>query len=391
MGEFEIAAAVVYYLFIILGSITPGYLAVRYTYPDVRAFSPEEKLGASVLLGAFIAILAILADVLYSGFDSVFSTRGIWPLFWLATSSIAFAVMYIGLRKPDSAEVAVPATKRLALLQKELESLEQAPPADPELKKRLEALRQKGVITSEAVAQANASAPAGAESVPPLVPTVPQNVREAKRVLAKARELEVEAILNDLRLDHPASVTALDSGRHRRLYLAARQNPSSEEEKEIVDDVYLSFKDAAEANKKKDESKGKKTPDLLKDEVQAKTSPASAAEKTAAPASASPAMPAASVSMADLFGEPKRTKPSASPKSVFEQLDKQVTAVPIEQPPVCPTCKRKTSRIVFCPYCSAGMCANCSPKVTPAPDGFIYACPKCQEDIPVKKKQSPPL
>jgi len=386
MGELDVGAAVLYYLFIILGSISPGYLAVRYTYPDVRTFSQEEKLGASVLLGAFIATLAILADVLFSGFDAVFLTRGYWPAFWVLTSGLAFAVMFVGLRKPSGVEVAVPTTKRLALLQKELESLEAKPLADPELSAKLEALRKKGVITKDAVA---AAAPAPSASEAPSVPSVPQNVREAKRVLEKARELEVETILTDLQLDYPAAVSGLEAGRHRRLYLAARRPPSAEEEKQIVEDVYLSFHEAAEANKKKDESKGVKMPDLLKDDLAAKAAPSSA--KPAATAKPSAPSAAGSVSMADLFGEPKKTAAAASPKSVFAQLDKEVTSVPVATPPVCPTCKQKNSRIVFCPYCGAGMCANCSPKVTPGPDGFTYTCPKCLEEIPVKKKQTPPL
>ena len=94
--------------------------------------------------------------------------------------------------------------------------------------------------------------------------------------------------------------------------------------------------------------------------------------------------------MADLFGEsPSKASLSTSPKSVFAQMDKEVTSVPVATPPICPTCHQKNSRIVFCPYCGTGMCANCSPKVTPGPDGFTYTCPKCQEDIPVKKKQAP--
>ncbi len=377
MGELDTAAAVLYYLFIILGSITPGYLAVRYTYPDVRTFSQEEKLGASVLLGAFIAILAVLADIVYSGFDAAFLTRGIWPVFWLSASGVAFAVMFIGLRKPQGVEVAVPTTKRLALLQKELESLDQKPPADPELAAKLDALRRKGVIPKEA----ETAKPAASESpaiVPPVVQTLPQNVREAKRVLEKARELEVETILTDLQLDYPAAVSGPEVGRHRRLYLAARQPPSKEEEKQIVEDVYLSFHEAAEANKKKDESKGSKTPDLLKDESAAKA--ASASGKAAASSKSAAAAAPGAVSMADLFGEPKSKAVQAAPKSVFAQLDKEVTSVPVATPPVCPTCKQKNSRIVFC-----------SPKVTPGPDGFTYTCPKCMEEIPVKKKQVPPL
>ncbi len=55
----------------------------------------------------------------------------------------------------------------------------------------------------------------------------------------------------------------------------------------------------------------------------------------------------------------------------------------------CPTCHAKSSKIIFCPYCSTGMCTNCSPSIKPiAPGQFIYVCPKCGEEVSVKKKAS---
>ena len=52
----------------------------------------------------------------------------------------------------------------------------------------------------------------------------------------------------------------------------------------------------------------------------------------------------------------------------------------------CPNCHQNNSRIVFCPYCGSGMCANCSPSVRMEPDGFAYICPKCGEEVHIKKK-----
>ena len=52
----------------------------------------------------------------------------------------------------------------------------------------------------------------------------------------------------------------------------------------------------------------------------------------------------------------------------------------------CPYCKAKNAKIIFCPYCGSGMCANCSPKIVPAADQFTYTCPKCGEEVEVKKR-----
>ena len=52
----------------------------------------------------------------------------------------------------------------------------------------------------------------------------------------------------------------------------------------------------------------------------------------------------------------------------------------------CPTCHSKSSKIIFCPYCGSGMCANCSPKIKPFSDQVVYTCPKCAEEVTVKKR-----
>jgi len=56
----------------------------------------------------------------------------------------------------------------------------------------------------------------------------------------------------------------------------------------------------------------------------------------------------------------------------------------------CPTCHQKNSRIVFCPYCGSGMCTNCSPNVQVDMAGFVYSCPKCGEEVHIKKKAATP-
>ncbi|MFH1442542.1 MAG: zinc ribbon domain-containing protein [Candidatus Micrarchaeota archaeon] len=53
----------------------------------------------------------------------------------------------------------------------------------------------------------------------------------------------------------------------------------------------------------------------------------------------------------------------------------------------CPTCHSKNTKIIFCPYCGTGMCANCSPNIKIQEGAFVYMCPKCKEDVDVRKKQ----
>jgi len=54
----------------------------------------------------------------------------------------------------------------------------------------------------------------------------------------------------------------------------------------------------------------------------------------------------------------------------------------------CPSCGARNTRVVFCPYCGTGFCANCTPSLLPGADAFTYTCPKCSESVSVKKKSA---
>ena len=100
-----------------------------------------------------------------------------------------------------------------------------------------------------------------------------------------------------------------------------------------------------------------------------------------------------------LFGGPAPAA-QAEGNPLFAQLGdintgtapKQVEQPAVQQKPKeavaseCPTCHSKNIKIVFCPYCGAGMCFNCSPLVKPEPEAMIYTCPKCGEEVTVRKK-----
>jgi len=116
----------------------------------------------------------------------------------------------------------------------------------------------------------------------------------------------------------------------------------------------------------------------------------------------------------ELFGTGKPVAASAPEGGVFDQLSR-ISAVegPAGRPQAresglksssdmefvhigneagmgCPTCHQKNSRIVFCPYCGSGMCTNCSPNVRVDAFGFAYSCPKCGEEVHIRKKAAVP-
>ncbi|MFH0714085.1 MAG: hypothetical protein V1722_00390 [Candidatus Micrarchaeota archaeon] len=111
-------------------------------------------------------------------------------------------------------------------------------------------------------------------------------------------------------------------------------------------------------------------------------------------ANTSAAMSSASVSSSesssggnDIFARLSQATESpvrAAPES--QRSDVSFVQMQADKTTGCPTCHSKTGRIIFCPYCGTGMCANCSPSIKPLENSFVYTCPKCSEDVNVKKK-----
>ncbi|MFH1751208.1 MAG: hypothetical protein ABH863_06010 [Candidatus Micrarchaeota archaeon] len=81
--------------------------------------------------------------------------------------------------------------------------------------------------------------------------------------------------------------------------------------------------------------------------------------------------------------QPGGTKPTeqTGPKSSISFVK-----IEAEKGMGCPTCHSKNTKIIFCPYCGSGMCANCSPSIKIKEGGFVYTCPKCKEDVDIRKK-----
>ncbi|MBI5036599.1 hypothetical protein HZC09_04620 [Candidatus Micrarchaeota archaeon] len=370
MSELELASSILYYLYVALGSITAGYLIIRFTYPEVRLFSSEERLGASALVGLLIAVAAIAADVVFSGTDAVLAAKGSMLNFWLAASVLTFGAMKIGLNREKHAEVAIPVTKKLQTLQNEIEKIEEKPPEKKsELNRKMEELRKKGLIPhattgeemAEKIAPKKEAAKAKTQAQAPEL-RIKQNKEEAKKVLEKARETEVETIIDDLNLKFEKKVQ-LSALQQRRLERQARKQEESKPKEQLEEEhqerprrLYMQkWSEAKE--EKKEERKEKKKEENKQELPQA------------------PQAGAGEVTMADLFGEAKKSE--------------EVSMVSSENAPsICPNCKAKNSRIVFCPYCGGAMCANCSPSITPSAEGFTYQCPKCGEEILVKKKSA---
>jgi|GEM_PF-1633248 len=210
----------------------------------------------------------------------------------------------------------------------------------------------------------------------------------------------------DAMLSEAADAPAEASDSRRRLYarsnsirvIAPRDVSETDEFADIISDIYSQLKSSSRE-------------DSLNNSMMVNVPPASTGQN--APAKSGAAKGKFDDLESELFGTAKPAAASSSGDGVFDQLSKigavegpgklpagdsglksssdmEFVHIGNEAGMGCPTCHQKNSRIVFCPYCGSGMCTNCSPNVQVDAGGFVYACPKCGEEVHIKKKAATP-
>ncbi len=247
----------------------------------------------------------------------------------------------------------------------------------------------------------------------------PKLLEEQKR---KAEEAQAELILTEILpkdvLDKPLQVKPV-AGQHR-MYQAVQMQQAQLPPGAVIHRRYMmKGGEPAEAPSNvsvfaSNDTAQQENFDLLVSDVytqlKANKSDGIKENLSVAPPKAASSMPAgkAELSFEDLLGEkaPENKEGAASsPKSsVLSQLtdiadasgkpevktDIAFVKIEAEKGMGCPTCHSKNSKIIFCPYCGTGMCANCSPSIKIKEGTFVYTCPKCKEDVDVRKKMQQP-
>ncbi len=249
---------------------------------------------------------------------------------------------------------------------------------------------------------------------------------------AKKEETEIEVIIKELGLvqEKPAVAraaraattapaaaaakqTAPPSGERHRLYLHAKEaaekqktgGVSDQKEREevsaFVKDVYAQLK-AEQKPEGLREKVGVRQPKKELRERAREAREAKAAEEkplsladllgtekpTEAPTPAGAGAPASGLfaELEALAGGKKEEKKEEA-KAGKKDKETELVFVKMQAPGVgCPTCHTKNTKIIFCPYCGTGLCANCATSIKTTPEAFIYTCPKCGEEITVKRK-----
>lgn len=234
-------------------------------------------------------------------------------------------------------------------------------------------------------------------------PMVGENVQAKAELMRKIKETEIDEIAKELVGEKGAE--GLEDTTHRRYLVrqeaGAKPKPFEENEKEKEQHAQEDEFDSMVQEVYNQLQLGK-TRAEVSDKLKLSPPPAESVEKKIFE---TPVEARATPQGASLFQQAAQTPaPSPAPSgaggsgSIFDQLNvisggspaKAESDVKFVKMPAngagCPRCHANNSRIVFCPYCGSGMCANCAPVITPKEEGFEYTCPKCGEGVFVKKQ-----
>ncbi len=382
-------------MFYLVGATSTGYVLMRLAYPEVRALPQAEKLFNSLLAGAALYAVAFVVDALLG--YSLLPPDGFAPLTVFALCAIAFFAFkfYSVFSLPATLSIAVPtpgfaSNPRNVRKMREIKQRVLAPV--PSTQKPA----KKGVLSGvKSFFESKKSVARGA-----LAPAPKRELTEKEQAEYFAEEVVPKGRIA------PAPVKAGPRGR-RRMYLRHRVQGDSEEMNAFLDAVQKQFveKGGKGGGKPPAGKKGDDEFNFLVQDVYAELKEPE--KKTGLVVDVPPEEPAAKpsetgITMKDLFGGSAPAQPAKKPgggSDLFAQLssisggepkeakeaDSQFVEVKREQGMACPHCGAANTKVVYCPYCGTGFCANCATSLVPAADSFVYTCPKCGEDVNVKK------
>ncbi len=395
-------AGAAYHLFYLLGAVSIGFILLRLGYPEVRALPQGEKLFNSLLAGGALYAVAFVVDALFG--YALLPPNGFIPLTCFALCAVGFVSFkfYSSFSRPPVFSVAVP-TPEFASNPRNVRKMK-------EIKQRVftpvpssTKQEKKGMFSGfKSFFDSKKSVARGA-----LAPAPKRELSESEQAEYFAKEIVPKGEMAPA----PRKKGGRSGGGRRRLYLR-RGGGDSEEMKAFLDAVQKQFKKGGKKQGKKKKDGGDDDFNFLVKDVysELKQKP----EKKGLSAGVPPEQPSqkggsasSEVTMSDLFGTPSQS-PAQAPKAepggndLFSELSSisggggdekkkgekagsEFVDVKREDGMACPNCGAKNTKVVYCPYCGLGFCANCATSLVPGKDAFIYTCPKCGEDVKVKK------
>ena len=422
---YALASTVLYALFLGVGSVSIGYLVLRLSYPEIRLMQQRRKFAYSLAAGTGLFTVALVFDALlgYPLFEGHYYTAlfalclGLLFIFKALSSLAAPAEMLIALPTPafmsGRANVSKMREIKKRVLEAEAARVAPAAPAAP----------------SAALPQRRAYARAGGFKMPGIpffggkkktaAPLEKKSLVSAPKPREPTTEELADSFADQIKLDVPAAPKKGEEEvpRWKRRGKLRGDSPEMQAFLGAVQDAYAEKHGEAKPRKRFDRKTEKKDDmKLLMQDVYSQledSKGAGVASSLSVKAEALVVQPQKDkkdegVTMSDLFGSSAPAQATALPaqgSDLFSQLGaiSGVSTAPVvkeeaagsefvkvkaEKGMGCPNCGAKNTRVVFCPYCGQGFCANCSPSIAPGATSFSYVCPKCGEGVTVKKKSA---
>ena len=336
----DIFWAIIYFVSF-FGSLSFGYLVLRFNIPDIRIVPREAKLGLSGLLGIGIFALSIGA----SYFLGV-SFLAYIPLWTLVFTGL-FQIQQIAFAKKNMT-VILPVAKMQPIRSER--KIEMRPHT---------ALPQ---VLSEREYGQDGKFGAGKPVEQVIMP------KEEPEIRPEREEKEIEQAREDFKQGKIKEIVREPEYRPSRRRYMERRGEMVEEAKT---DMFRAsdLKDREKAEKELDEGSAPAT-DLSIQEL-SEGLDIGDIEKIGSIDELS------ELGLGDLEG--------MSSKSLDELAGLAEPQVMARQKGmVCPKCSAKNTTIVYCPYCGKGFCSNCSDQVQRKGELIFYGCPTCKKEVIVK-------
>lgn len=351
-GEFWLAS----YVLGLFGSVSFGYLILRFGLPDIRTAPDQLKFGLSGFLGVGIFALSYISSLALS------------PIFlWTLLSGLTLLAIVLITAKnhlvvPKSVKVAVPVVRLGAPTA--VTSREVTTEVELERPKVIEkrVFRERKRKRSEKIPTEKAEIIEKPEVLPEA------EKKEEERIRARGRyrrELEEERGIVTAGEPRPAMVS-------KRGFMKARRERYLQRRGELVEEVKTDLLKRAIGK-----------PQVISPELEEQ---AKEGEELGE-----------GLDLSDLENIGSLEELSEASDVSLEDLGEldleslgglsETQKIPKEKGMGCPKCNSLKGTIVYCPYCGKGFCSDCSEKVRREGDMVFYGCPHCKKEVIVKEKE----
>lgn len=349
----------------LLGSVSYGYLVLRYGHPDIRTFSNEMEFGLSLTLGILMTVPSLFASIII--FESSLYT---FPILGAVTGIFTlFLVAWTVMRSGAKLKVAVPIAGS-----PEKASAEPEPAPDSAEEEEIgEEIEEQGIEEVEELEE---------ESEEEKEKTEEKKEEESEEVEEETEgKTEAEEELEEIEEEpQPAEKEEEKGGGGRKRYMKFRG-----EEEETSG--YLSYEEEAE-----EEVSG----EVGSKEVEEKTSEEGLGDLPSLESgnlASSGGGEEASGGVESILGDGGEEEVEGSISGELESIAgvseekdmKEEEKEEGEDKTKCPNCGAKNTTVIYCPNCGEGSCSNCAEKIKAKENFTIYECPHCGKQIIVRK------